>query len=115
MRLAASLLVVLALAVPSARAIALPRYWSVAHVMRAVDGVRTRVGTRSVRIHADTTLCSGEGRRIRRHGVGMWSRFGCTFTTFTKTGPERDLDFRVYVTGRTRFVIRDAHWITGVR
>jgi hypothetical protein len=114
MRLAAVLLVMLVLAVPSARA-TLPRYWSVAHVMRIIDGMRTRVGTRSVRIHADTTLCSGEGRRIRRHGVGMWSRFACTFTTFTKTAPDRDLDFHVYVTGRTRFVIRDVHWIRGVR
>jgi hypothetical protein len=47
--------------------------------------------------------------------MGMWSRFACTFTTFTKTAPDRDLDFHVYVTGRTRFVIRDAHWIRGVR
>ena len=114
MRLAAALLVVLVLAVSSARATTLPRYWSVAHLMRAVGGVRIRVGTRSVRIHADTTLCSGEGRRIRRHSVGMWSRFACTFTAFTKTGPGRDLDFQVYVTGRTRFAIRDGHWIRGV-
>jgi len=115
MRLAAALLVVLVLAVSSARATTLPRYWSVAHLMRAVGGVRIRVGTRSVRIHADTTLCSGEGRRIHRYGVGMWSRFVCTFTLFTKTTPDRDLEFHAFVTDRTRFVIRDAHWIRGVR
>jgi hypothetical protein len=114
MRLAAALLVALVLAVP-ARAATPSRYWSMAHLMHALDRTRIRVGTHLVRVHADTTLCSGEGRRIRRHGVGMWSRFACTFTTFTKTRPDLDLDFQVYVTGRTRFVIRDAHWIRGVR
>jgi hypothetical protein len=111
MRFTAVLLVALVIAVP-ARAVTLTRYWSVAHVMRAIDGVRIRVGTRVVRIDKDTTLCSGEGRKILRHGVRAWSRFVCTFTTFTKTGLDRDLEVRVYVTG---FAIRDAHWIRGVR
>ena len=83
--------------------------------MRAIDGVRVRVGTRVVRIEADTALCSGAGPTIRRQGVRMWSRFVCTFTTFTKSGPDRDLEFHVYVTGQARFAIRDAHWIRGVR
>jgi hypothetical protein len=114
MRFAAVLLVALVIVVP-ARAATLTRYWSVAHVMRAIDGVRLRVGTRVVRIDTATTLCSGEGRKVIRHGVRTWSRFVCTFTTFTKAGLDRDLEFQVYPTSRTRFAIRDAHWITGVR
>jgi hypothetical protein len=114
MRFTAVLLIALVIAVPT-RAATLTRYWSVAHVMRAIDGVRLRVGTRVVRIDTDTTLCSGEGRKTLRHGVRAWSRFVCTFTTFTKTGLDRDLEFQVYPTGRTRFVIRDAHWVLGVR
>jgi hypothetical protein len=113
MRFAAVLLVALALAIPAGAA-TLGRFWSIAHVMRATDGVHLRVGTRVVRLHADTMLCSGEGRRIRLHGVRMWSRFACTFTT-TKGGVDLDLEFQVYVTGRTRFAIRDAHWIRSVR
>jgi hypothetical protein len=114
LRLAAALLAALALTVP-ARADTLTRYWSLARAMHAIDGVRIRVGTRLVRVDADTTLCSGEGPKISRHGVRMWSRFVCTFTTFTKSGLDHDLDFKVYVTGRTRFTIRHAHWIPGVR
>jgi hypothetical protein len=113
-RIAAALLTALVLAAPAGAA-TLNRYWSVAHVMRAVDGGRVRVGTHILRIHEETTLCSGEGRRIRRKGVRMWTRFVCTFTTFTKAGIDRDLEFQVYITGRRRFVIRHAHWISGVR
>lgn len=114
LRLAAAFLVALVLAVP-VRAATLTRYWTLTHAMRAIDGVRIRVGTRVVRIETDSTLCSGEGRRIRRHGERMWSRFVCTFTTFTKSGVDRDLEFHLYVTGRTLFAIRDAHWITAIR
>jgi hypothetical protein len=114
MRVAAALLIALVLAAPAGAA-TLDRYWSVTRVMRAVDGVRIRVGTHAIRIHNDTTLCSGEGRSIRRGGVRRWSRFVCTFTTFTKAGIDRDLEFQVYVTGPKRFAIRDAHWISGVR
>jgi hypothetical protein len=114
LRLAAVLLVVLVLAGP-ARAATATRYWTLAHAMRAIDGVRIRVGTRVVRIGTDSTLCSGEGRKIRRHGVRMWHRFACTYTTFTKKGIDRDLEFQVYVIGRTGFAIRDAHWITAIR
>jgi hypothetical protein len=112
--LAAAFLVAVVFAVPS-RATTLTRYWTLAHAMRAIDGVRIHVGTRVVRIETDSTLCSGEGRSIRRHGERKWNRFVCTYTTFTKSGLDRDLEFRLYVTGRTRFVIRDAHWIGAVR
>jgi hypothetical protein len=77
--------------------------------------VRVRVGTRVVRIHSETTLCSGRGRPIRRQGVRMWSRFSCTYTTFTRQGIDRDLDFQVDVVSAKRFVIHDAHWITAAR
>jgi hypothetical protein len=113
MRFAAALLVALVLAVP-ARAATPSRYWSMAHVLHALDTTRIRVGTHLVRVHADTTLCSGQGRSIRRHGARMWSRFACTFTTITKTGIGRDLEFHVDITGRTSFAISDAHWIRGV-
>jgi hypothetical protein len=86
-----------------------------AKVMRAIDDVRVRVGARVVRIHAETTLCSGEGASIRRAGIRRWSRFACTYTTFTKQGVDRDLDFRVRVTGLKRFVITDAHWVRATR
>jgi hypothetical protein len=114
MRFTVVLLIALVLAAP-ARAAELTRYWSVAHVMRAIDGVRIRAGTRIVVIDRDTTLCSGEGGSTRRHGLRMWSRFACTFTTFTKRGLDRDFEFHVYVTGGTQFGIHDAHWIRAVR
>jgi hypothetical protein len=114
MRFGVALLIALVFAVP-AQAATPTRYWPVAHVMRASDGVLLRVGTRIVRLDADTTLCSGTGRRIRRRGVRMWTRFVCTFTTLTKAGLDRDLEFHVYVIDRIRFGIRDVHWIRGVR
>ena len=94
---------------------ALRWYWPMAKLMRAIDDVRVRVGTRVVRVHAETTLCSGEGPSIRRAGTRRWSRFSCTYTTFTKQGVDRDLDFRVRVTGLKRFVISDAHWVRATR
>ena len=106
--------VVLAVAAP-AGARALRWYWSISKVMRLIDDVRVRVGTRVVRIHRETTLCSGEGLSPRRAGIRRWSRFACTYTTFTKQGVDRDLDFRVRVTGMRRFVITDAHWVRATR
>jgi hypothetical protein len=94
---------------------ALVWYWPMAKLMRAIDDVRVRVGTRVVRIHSETTLCSGEGRSIRRGRIRRWSRFACTYTTFTKQGVDRDLDFRVRVTGVKRFAITDAHWVRATR
>lgn len=100
---------------PAAAGSALRWYWPVGKVMGAIDKARVRVGTHVVRVDSDTTLCSGEGRSIRRSGVRRWTRFACTFTTFTRQGVDRDLEFRVYVTGRNRYAIRDAHWIRGPR
>jgi hypothetical protein len=94
---------------------ALRWYWPTAKVMRVIDGVRVRVGTRVIRIHSETTLCSGEGPSVRRRGIRMWNRFSCTFTTFTRQGVDRDLDFDVRVKGSTRFVISDAHWVGTTR
>jgi hypothetical protein len=90
-------------------------YWPMGKLMRLIDETRLRVGTRVVRIHRETTLCSGEGRSIRRSGVRRWSRFACTFTTFTRAGLDRDVDFRVVVTGRSSFRIVDAHWVRAPR
>jgi hypothetical protein len=87
------------------------RYWSVAKTMRKIDEVRVRVGARVVRIESETTLCSGEGPSIRRHGARRWSRFACTFTTFTRRGVDRDLEFLVRVLGPKRFALRDVHWV----
>lgn len=114
MRFAALITVSFALAAPAAGS-ALRWYWPVGKVMRVIDNARVRVGTRIVRIDSETTLCSGEGRSIRRSGVRRWTRFACTFTTFTKQGVDRDLEFRLYVTGRNRYAIRDAHWIRAAR
>jgi hypothetical protein len=105
------LIVLLLVFAPPAAGRALRWYWPMAKLMRAIDDVRVRVGTRVVRIHTETTLCSGEGPSIRRREVRRWSRFSCTYTTFTKLGVDRDLDFRVRITGTRRFVITDAHWV----
>jgi hypothetical protein len=113
-RFAALGTLVLALAAP-AYGEAATAYWPMAKLMRRIDDVRVRVGTRVVRIHSETTLCSGEGRPIRRRGVRMWSRFWCTYTTFTKQGVDRDLEFRVDIVSTRRFVIRDVHWVVASR
>jgi hypothetical protein len=94
---------------------ALRFYWPMSKVMRAIDDVRVRVGTRVVRIHKETTLCSGLAPSIRRAGIRRWSRFACTYTTFTKQGVDRDVDFRVRILGLRRFAITDAHWVTATR
>jgi hypothetical protein len=107
-------IVVLVLAAPAGGR-ALTAYWPMTKLMRSIDDVRVRVGTRVVRIHSETTLCSGGGRPIQRLGVRMWSRFSCTYTTFTRRGIDRDLDFEVHVVSAKRFAIRDAHWITATR
>jgi hypothetical protein len=86
-------------------------FWSTDKVLRKLDGDRVRVGSRRVRIDSDTTLCSGRGTSIRRNGIRMWRRFLCTYTTFTKAGVDRDLEFRVRVLGRIRYAVWDAHWV----
>jgi hypothetical protein len=90
-------------------------YWPMTKLMRAIDDVRVRVGMRVVRIHSETTLCSGAGLPIRRRGIRMWSRFFCTYTTFTKQGLDRDLEFRVDIVSTRRFLIRDVHWVVASR
>jgi hypothetical protein len=100
----------LALAAP-AGAHDVPFFWSVAKVMRVTDDVRVRVGKSLVRIDADTTLCAGQETSRRRSGVRRWRHFVCTYTTFSRRGIDRDLEFRVHVLGIRRFVITDARWV----
>lgn len=88
-------------------------FWSVAKVMRAVDDAPVRVGTKSLRVDSETTLCSGEGPATRRRGVRMWTHFRCTYTTFTPRGPGRDVEFRVHALDARRIAITDARWIVG--
>jgi hypothetical protein len=90
-------------------------YWSVAKVMRRIDGARVPVGTRTVKIDSDTALCAGRGPSIVVKRIRRWRRFACTYTTFTKRGVDRDLDFRVRVLGTRRYRIYDAHWVVGIR
>lgn len=86
-------------------------FWTMDKVLRKLDGDWVRVGSRRVMIHSETTLCSGRGASVRRNGVRMWRRFLCTYTTFTKAGVDRDLEFRVRVLSRTRYAVWDAHWV----
>lgn len=90
-------------------------YWSVAKLLRRLDGARIHVGARTVRVHRETTLCAGRGTSIRRDGMRRWRRFMCTYTTFTSAGLDRDLDFRVVVRSRTRYSVYDAHWVLAAR
>jgi hypothetical protein len=103
----------LLLAAPATVDGALP-YWSVGKVLRRVDGATIRVGARAVRVESDSTLCSGYGTSRRRGRVRVWRHFNCTYTTFTKAGVDRDLEFRLHVRGVRRFAISDAHWVSGV-
>jgi hypothetical protein len=106
-------LIVLVLAVPAAADAALP-YWSIGKALRRVDGATIRIGARKVRIESESALCSGYGTSIRRGRLRLWRHFDCTYTTFTKAGVDRDLDFRIHVRGTTRFSISDARWVSGV-
>jgi hypothetical protein len=108
----AVILGLLAVAAPAA-AHDVPYFWSVAKVMRVTDDVRVRVGKSVVRIHAETTLCSGQGASRRRRGVRRWRHFVCTYTT--RPGLGRDVEFRVHVLGVRRLLITHAHWIGETR
>jgi hypothetical protein len=89
-------------------------FWPADKAMRAVDEARVRVGTTVVRVKVETTLCSGEGRMMRRRGLRTWKHFRCTFTTFTPSGAVgRDLEFRVHAMEVGRIAITDARWIVG--
>jgi hypothetical protein len=96
---------------PAARAHDVPFAWSVGKVMRMTDGARVGVGGRVVRIDVETTLCAGQGTPTRRRGVRVWRHFACTYTTFTRQRPGRDVDFRVHVLGSRRFAITNARWV----
>jgi hypothetical protein len=113
-RLGVVLAVFLLLATPAGGQTPGP-YWSIGKVLRRLDGAKIHVGTRTVRVDSGTTLCAGEGPSIRRRGVRMWRRFVCTYTTFTRGGVDRDIDFRVRVRGATRYVVTDAHWVRATR
>jgi hypothetical protein len=115
MRIGVGFAVVLLLLATLAEARTMETYWPVARVMRTIDHVRVRVGERTVRIESDTTLCSGVGRRVKRRSIRMWNRFACTYTVFTNSSVDRDVEFRVHVLGPRRFVIRDAHWVAATR
>ena len=104
----------LALAVPATAQVR-GFYWSIPKVMRMIANTRISVNGRILRIQSESTLCSGEGRSIRRRGIRMWNRFECTYTTFTKRGVDRDLDFRLRPSGARRFVVYDAHWVLATR
>ena len=89
-------------------------FWPANKAMRAVDDARVRVGSIVVRVKVETTLCSGEGRVIRRRGLRAWKHFRCTFTTFTPSGGVgRDLEFRLHAMDVRRIAITDARWIVG--
>ena len=87
--------------------------WSVPRVMRAIHDRAIQVGARRARIDSETVLCSGEGPPTRRRSLPMWSRFSCTFTTFTTRGVDRDVNFEVVVRGPERYEIRSARWVQG--
>lgn len=108
MRLGVVLAFVLVLATPVAADASTP-YRSVGKILRRLDGATIRLGVRTVRVHGDTTLCAGQGPSVRRRGMRMWRRFACTYTTFTKGGVGRDIDFRAHVRSATRYAVTDAH------
>jgi hypothetical protein len=108
------LAVLLLAAAPSTSQAAVP-YWSVDKVLRMIDGKTLQMGSRKVRLRAETTLCAGLGTSIRRDRRRMWRRFACTYTTFTEAGVDRDLDFELRVRGVTRYSISGAHWVSVAR
>ena len=87
--------------------------WPAAKVLVVVDGMRLRVGAKVVRVDADTTLCSGEGRATLRRGVRTWRHFRCTFTTFTTSGIGRDVEFRVHPLTARGMLVTNARWVVG--
>jgi hypothetical protein len=113
MRTAAVLIAVGSLAAAAAGQTS-PRYWSVTKVLHRIDGARVHLGSRTVRIDKDTALCAGRGRSVVVKRIRRWQRFVCTYTTFTKSGVDRDVEFRVRVLGKLRYRISDAHWVTDV-
>jgi hypothetical protein len=87
-------------------------YWSFSKLMRRLDGTRVKVGGRWVRIHRETTLCSGIGRRIHRHGVRRWRRFECTYSIFLRAGLY-DCEFVVVTIDARTLSVRKPRWVGG--
>jgi len=85
--------------------------WPVEKAVRLADGKRLRVGTKTIRVDADTTLCSGEGRGARRRGVRVWTHFRCTFTTFRGVLPGPDVEFRLHALDMRRLALTNAVWV----
>lgn len=108
-------LAVLLLAAAPSTSEAAATYWSVDKVLRMIDGKTLQMKSRTVRLHAETTLCAGHGASIRSGRMRKWRLFACTYTTFTKAGVDRDLDFDVRVRGATRYSISGAHWVAVAR
>jgi hypothetical protein len=90
-----------------------PWHWPLQSAMRRIDGKRIHVGNRVVRIDSETTLCSGAGRAVRRHGVRAWKHFDCTYSVFVAGDGIYDCDFRVHVVGVRRFLVTNARWTAG--
>jgi hypothetical protein len=116
MRLGVSLVAAaaLALAAPSF-ADANGAYWPIGKLMRALDRHTVTIGGRVVHIDSETTLCAGRGASRRAGGARAWRSFACTYTLFTKSGVDRDLDFRVQPRDAKRLRITDAHWVGETR
>jgi hypothetical protein len=111
-RVGVVLVVVLLLVTPAAAADG-GSFWSVGKVLRRVDGTSVHVGARTLRIDDATTLCAGYGKSVRGASGRMWQHFNCTYTTFTRALVDKDLDFRLHVRDRTRFVLSQVHWVRG--
>jgi hypothetical protein len=80
--------------------------WTLAKVMRKIQGARIQIGGRLLRVRAEATLCSGDGRAARWGGIGHWRHFTCTWTTFDGRGRvDRDVTFRVHTLTRVRMLI----------
>jgi hypothetical protein len=108
------LLVSMTLAQPAGGA-GVAAYWPVPKLMRAIDRTAVSISGRRVRVDAETTLCAGRLASRRVRGVRAWRSFACTYTTFTRKGVDRDLDFRVRTLDSKRFKITDAHWVAATR
>ena len=86
--------------------------WSVAKVLRLIDGASVTVDGRRVRIRSATALCSGSGAPLEDGGVRRWQAFDCTYTVFAG-GIDRDLEFHVDVLDEERYRLGNFRWLGG--
>jgi hypothetical protein len=85
--------------------------WTLAKVMRNVQGARIHIGGRVLRVDAGSTLCSGDGPAVRWGGIGHWRHFTCTWTTFdARRQVDRDITFRVHTLMRVRMLITNVRY-----